>query len=647
MTTSTDNAQKTTKPKKAKGPLRLEAVVPATILTLLLALYFVMFFDGHMRRAIEYGGTQINGAEVNVGYLRTSFLRAELEMGGIQITDKNQPTRNIFQVGKIHFKMLWDALLRAKVVVDNASILDIQALTPRKKPGYVVPPSPPSTGPTALEKAQAQVLDQTRKKYNENFLGDVASVLGGTDYKEQLKTIEGNLKSDARIKELQKELDEKKKKWETRLKELPQGPEFKAYQDRIKALKFDIKNPAELARNIGEADKIRKEIETKVKLVDQTSKDVKSELNVYSQEFKNLEKMVQEDLADLQKRLKLPNVDPKEFSQQLFMQMIEQKLGSLAKYIAVARKYMPPQKTAAEKQAKREEQIIPPKRGQGVNYHFPVTTGYPMFWLKYAALSSELGQSEYSGNIKGEIKDLNTDPSFLKKPTLFLAKGDFPKQGISGFDAKITLDHTTDQARDSMDIAIAGFPVSEQVLSNSPDVKLAIASAKGSSVMNAVLVDEALTVDIKNNFGDIKYDLGAKNKMVQEIIDAILKGIPNVTLNAKVTGSLSNFNIGINSNLGDELAKGFQKQLQAKIDEAKAQLNKLVNERIGSEKAKLKEQMDKTLGPITKGLDEKKAEADKAVNDAKNQVEGQKNQGQGKQLEQEGKKLLKKFGIGG
>ncbi len=67
--------------------------------------------------------------------------------------------------------MLWDALLRAKVVVDEASINNIQALTPRKSPGYVVPPSPPAQGKSIVEKAQDQVLAQTRKQFNQNFLG--------------------------------------------------------------------------------------------------------------------------------------------------------------------------------------------------------------------------------------------------------------------------------------------------------------------------------------------------------------------------------------------------------------------------------------------------------------------------------------------
>lgn len=643
MTTSTDNsAAKPPKKPKVKGPIRWEAVIPAVILTALVGGYFTIFFDGHVRRVLEYVGTQVNGAEVNIGSLRTSFIRADLEITDIQITDKNKPARNLFAVGSIKFKMLWDALLRAKVVVDEASILNIQALNPRKSPGYVVPPPPPGkAGPSLIEKAQDQVVSQTRKKFNENFLGDIATVLGGTDPKEQLKNIQSELKSDARIKQLETELKEKTAKWNQRIKELPQAEEIKQFEARIKALKFDTKNPAEFAKNVGEADKILKEADKKVKLIEQTSKDVKGEVGTYSQAFKDLENMVQEDIADLQKRLKLPNVDGKEFSQQLFMQMIESKLVGVRKYVAVARKYMPPKKTAAQKQAEKDEQLVPPKRGQGKNYRFPITTGYPLFWLKHAAISSELGQSEYGGNIKGEIKDLNTDPAYLGKPTYFLASGDFPKQNIYGMDTKVTLDHTTEQAKDSIMISIGKFPVGDQKLSDSPDVRLAIQEAAGSSVLNATVVDEKIEVDVKNVFGEIKYDLQAKNKMVGEMIDAILKGIPNVDLNANIEGSLSSFDVRINSNLGEELAKGFKAQLQVKIDQAKAELRKMIDTRIGAERDKLKAELDKTMGGLTKELDGKKAEVDKAVNQAKGQIEGEKKKGGTKKLEEEGKKLIK------
>ena len=49
------------KPKK-KGPIRFEAVLPFTIIVLVVWAYFFFFFDNHLRAGMEYFGTNANGA---------------------------------------------------------------------------------------------------------------------------------------------------------------------------------------------------------------------------------------------------------------------------------------------------------------------------------------------------------------------------------------------------------------------------------------------------------------------------------------------------------------------------------------------------------------------------------------------------------
>ena len=75
-------------------------------------------------------------------------------MTDLQVTDKEHPERNLVQVGNIHFAALWDALLRGKVAIEDASVLDIMAFTPRKKPGYVIPPPPPAAPGSVTDEAR-------------------------------------------------------------------------------------------------------------------------------------------------------------------------------------------------------------------------------------------------------------------------------------------------------------------------------------------------------------------------------------------------------------------------------------------------------------------------------------------------------------
>lgn len=612
----TTNAE--VKKPKAKGPIRTGMVVPSLILIGLVWAYFFFFFDSHLRAGIEFAAGRVHGAEVNLARVKTSFWGASFEMNGLEITDKEQPERNLVKVGTMRFAMIWDALLRGKVAVEDASILDIQPWVKRASPGWVAPPPPPADPKAGLlAKVQDQVVQQTRAQFNENFLGDIADVVGGSDPKDQLKAIQGDLKAQAAAEKLEKELTAKKAEWEKRIKELPQPKDIQAIEAKIKGINLSTRNPIELAANLKKAKEVLGEAEAKIKLVDQSQSQLTGDITTYTGAVAGLEKLVAQDVADLQKRLQIPDIDPKEFSQQLFMAQVEKRLTGVRKYIEIARKYMPAKKTAAEKAAARDEELVPPKRGEGRTYRFPITTGYPLFWLKKAAVSSELSQSEWAGKASGEIIDLTTSPSDLGRPTRIHLAGDFPKQNLLGLDFQATLDHTKESARESIKASVAAFPVVDQMFSNTPSVKLGLKEAKGSGSLTATLADDTVTMNIASKFDQPKFDFDAKSAPVKEILGAVLAGIPSVTMNAGITGSWSKFNININSNLGQELSNGFQRQLQAKLGEAKAKLNKLVDEKVGPNKKKVQDALAGLTSGPGKMLASAKEELNKALNNAK------------------------------
>lgn len=596
--------------KKSKGPFRTGVLVPTLIIMALVYGYFFFFFDHHLRKGMEFAAGKLYGAEVNIGSVHTSFLHASFRMNELQVTDKEHPERNLVQVGDIHFAALWDALLRGKIAIDDASVLDIQAWTPRKSPGWVAPPPPPAApGSGVLAQAESQVLKQTQAQYNGNFLGDIAGVVGGASPQAQLQDIRGSLKAEQRADELSKELTAKQAEWQKRIKELPSQKDIDDIAAKIKALDLKGGNPLQMAGKLKQAKDLVDQATGKVKQVEQAQSQLQSDIATYSKASADLEKLAQEDVSDLQKRLKLPSIDPKEFSTQLFLSMIEKKLTGVRKYIEIARKYMPKKPTPAERAAaaekarkEKEAELVPHARGEGHTYHFPITKGYPLFWLKKAAISSEVTQSDWAGKVAGEILDVTTSPSQLGRPTKLHLAGDFPKQKIAGLDLLATLDHTGDTAKESIQARVASFPVANQMFADSPGVKLGLKEAVASASMNAALQDMALKINIGSKFDKPVFDFDAQNGSVKEILGAVLKGIPAITMNADVTGSWDHFGINVNSNLGSELSNGFQKQLQAKLGSAKAQLDKVVNEKIGPARKKVQELLGGLSGGPGKAL---------------------------------------------
>lgn len=656
-----------TKKKKNKGPIRTEAVAPFLILVLLVWAYFFFFFDTHLRHGLEYVGTNANGAEVNVGNIRTSFWKASLEIRDIQVTDVDQPAKNKIQIGEMHWQMLWDALLRGKIAIADASILEVAIGVPRKRPGRVLPPDPPGEK-SAFDKVRESAIAKAQAEFSNNVLGDAATILSGADPAEQLKKIQASLKSEEMVKGLQAEFAKKEEAWKQRLAALPQAKDFDDLQKRLKAVKTDnFSNPAEVQTSVQQLDGIYKDADAKIKAVNETKNAIGTDSSGVQTSLKELEATVRQDVKDLESRLKLPSLDVKSLSKSIFGPLFLTKVKQAEFYMAKAREYMPPKKTAEEKAEFKKP--VAHARNKGRNYKFGRQNAYPLFWLKHAAISSKYTKgADWSGNLKGQLIDVTDDQPMIGKPTLATFAGDFPALEILGVDGKVTLDHRTDDAIDRLDVKVASLPVVGQKLIDSDEVILGFDKAVSSSKFQAELRGKNVKIELNSLFkrpkaiADGKADakpaataldpsagtplpstgfLSAKAKqpVLNDILNGALNDIPEVTLNANVQGPWNELAFGIDSNLGTELARAFDKQIQAKIAEARAKIEALVNERVNAEREKLMAEFNKAKAQVDSVIKEKQAEVDKF----KKQVETAKNEAinsQKKKLENEGQKAI-------
>jgi uncharacterized protein (TIGR03545 family) len=624
---------KPVKKKKAKGPIRYEAIVPITLVVLLIFAYFKFFFDYHLRKGIEYGATYANGAEVNVGFLNTSFWNASLRMGNIQVTNKEAPKQNIIQIGGVSFKTDWDGLLRGKVIISDAAIDDIMVNTPRKHAGRVLPVKKSSGN--AMETLKGQALQETQKVLDGNIFGDVAAVAGGENYKDKLKDMQGELKSAQFIAKMETELKTKEVLWKERIAKLPKKEEFKAIEARVKAIKVDGKDPASAVRAIAEIDSLYKEVDSKVKAVKESKEALNSDIAEYKNIYGDIQKFVDEDIKDLEGKLGIPSLDPKDLAMRVFGRQFGSQIQRAEKYMRIAREYMPPPKKPGEK-----EEITPREREVGKSYKFPITKYYPQFWLKRAHINSKATEGGFSGNIAGDILNVTNEPHTLGLPAEAKLSGDFPHSNISGVVLHAIIDHTTDVPKESGVIRVGAFPLEDMMLSKSHDVTFGFKKAIGSSELKAELQEEKLSINFDATFDKIDYIVESEKAKVKEILTGIAGGLGALTLNGHADGTWKNMSLGLNSNLGARLQAALKAEFDKQISGLKEQLRAKVNEKVAGQKEKLMAQV--------KGFEEKYGVSlksqDEAINSLKAKLDEEKNKAtkkQGQKLEDAAKKLFK------
>lgn len=635
------------KPVKKKGPIRTEAVVPFIIVVVLTYLYFHFFFDGHLKRAFEFGGYHLLGAEVNIAHVETSFFKGTFRVQGVQITNAEKPTHNMAEIGDIRFGVLWDGLLRARFIVNEMAVEQIAVDTLRKSPGRVKPPDPDKgdSQESAIDKLKNKTLEKVGSKYEDNVLGDIASILGGTSSGDQLAKIEGSIPSKAKLKDLEAEYQAKTKAWQDKLNSLPKAQEIKALADRLNQVKTkDFKTPQELQASLQEIDTVLKEADAKYKQTQTTGNDLNSDLKALDQGLKDLDAMVRKDIKDLEARFRIPSLDPKTLSKSIFYPYLAPYLAKFNRYKKVAEKYIPPNLMKKE-EPDEVAQIQPRPRADGVTYEFTTLKSYPLFWIKRISVSSKANPSvPQTGDLKGLITDVTSHQPLVGRPTVAKLEGNFPGMQVSDFLGQLTIDNTKPVSRIGFDFRVGSYPLDGRELLQSPDVQVAFQKAMGSLVSKGELVGlKEFKFDLTNQFKNVDFKVTTKDSAAQEILQSIFSGLPAVSVEAYGAGVLPSISLNLNSNLGPELARGLEQQLQKKLIEARARLQAYVDDQVGKEKAKLEAEFNKAKsrieGEVKKVEDQLNAEKAKAqakIDQAKKDTENQAR----KSVENEVKKAL-------
>src|SRR3989338_5484740 len=173
--------------KKSQSLIRWNAIIPFLIISVLVYLYFLLFFDLHMKKTIEWVGYKALGSEVNVGQFKSSFIKGNVQISKIELTNKENPNFNSLELADIRFDLNWDALLRVKFVIEEIAIEGVQFMSKRVTPGKVAPPEPLSDKPSFAQQLQDKALNKFNKENQNNILGVTAQFLKTGKFDDQIK----------------------------------------------------------------------------------------------------------------------------------------------------------------------------------------------------------------------------------------------------------------------------------------------------------------------------------------------------------------------------------------------------------------------------------------------------------------------------
>lgn len=592
------STEKKEKKVKKKGPLRTGAIVPLIVVLGSIVAFSILLLDVVLKKSFEYGLSKINGAEVNITAVNTSFTNLSMEILKVEMTNPAMPEFNRIEVGFIRYKMLWDALLRAKIVIDETRVGDIKLDTKRKAPGHVPPPEPPSTSDG---KMASQALEKAKEEFKGNVIGDIASVVSGGDGKKV--AIEGELKSKAHLKKLEEELATKEASLKQALKDLPSEKEFKELEKRYQNIKWkDLGNIAKAPKVLKEADQLKKDLDKTLKSYKKTSDLVTNTFKDIKQETDKIEDLVKEDIADIGKRLKLPKLDPKSIAMNLMGPEMAEKLKKLTYYKSIVDKYLPPKK---EREKDAGPVIV---RSVGRDYRFGTPTSYPVFWLKLLSIDSKNDQ----GIVTGKMTNLTSNQKIVGAPTHLEVAADLPGANFRNAKLDAKIDHR-DKVKDIVLASIGSFPVDKIKISEDKNTKFNIQKAIGSSDLSIKYDGKELKFNSDTALTKLDYEIESNDKTMQEILGQVAETTQRITMDAAAYGKPEALRWEFKSNLADSIKKSADRFVQKKIDAKKAEIKKQVDEQVAAKQREIKEKVAALENQFKQKVDESKKKLDQMM----------------------------------
>lgn len=225
-----------------------------------------------VKNILEKKLTEINKGKVDIGKVEFSPFNKRIVVRDIEATSQRNSMKNFVTVKE--FNADYDIYISdKKVLISEAHIINVDFLTDRKTDGTIG-----IKGNAPLDASQVLIPDDDEKN-KEVLVTEIEN-----SYLDSMKINDLNLENilKSEYERNNKLLEEKRNYWETRIKEIEKGKEFKSIREDLKKV-TSLKNPLDIFKMDREVKNI---IESAQVLNDQL-KDEKEQIRLDLEDMKN------------------------------------------------------------------------------------------------------------------------------------------------------------------------------------------------------------------------------------------------------------------------------------------------------------------------------------------------------------------------
>lgn len=553
---------------------------------LLLWAFVFFFFDTVLKRGLIAGGQAATGAKVEIGSVRSKWLKGTLEIKGIAVADREAPMKNLVELSRVAFQLDVSAALRGKGVVREAALEGLRLGTARKTSGAIRNPPPPSALSAAIQRQIAPAASKAIEvKSNAVAEVDAAKLQG-------LKKLD---EAKAKAKEIED-------RWKGK------AAEAKAIEKEAKDIADSLKSigGSDLLKKAAAAADAQKRIKALIARVDSQKAEAQKDIAEAQSLMKEADELRKQDLNGLLAAAGLPTLDSQDLARRLLGAQTASRLTTAMKWMRLAR-----EKAAARKAANPP----PPPRRAGVNVEFPRAHTYPQYLLENAKISGTLdGMMGGALDLKGVLDGVTSNPKLYGKPATLTLAG----KSVSG--PAVTLAGRLDQQKDPVGVTVdfsgSGFSLAGTSLG---DGEVGGALTAGTAKLKGRLSsagDEWTGEVLVEASGVVLEPKVALGGTAGALVSDALRSLTGFNVRIGISGREDDLKLAFSSNAGEVVAAAMRKAVSGQLEAQKKVLEGKLAALYGDKTKDARASVDGLAGKLLGPLDAQKGALNKQLQDS-------------------------------
>ena len=589
---------------------RWKALIPLALFAAVVVLAWVLLVDRLIKLGIEAGGTAVDGARVELASARFRLFQGELRLRGLQVTDADQPMRNLFAVDEIELDLGLRALLEKKFDVETVAVRGLTFGGARKTSG-ALPKRAKAPAAQTRDSVQGWAHKVPIPTLDLGSLGKALDIRGLSP---------DSLRSLAQARALAAAGDSLKGAWEGKLAAANPRPVIDSAEALAKRLSgADIRRLG-LAGARDAATSVRAELTaikgTRDRLAS-LQNDVTTQVASLRSRAAALDQARVADYAYGRRLVKVPSLDPKDLAASLVGRSALERLVPQLTYLRILDQRIPP--------GMKPQRQAGPKRARmaGTTFVFPKAHRYPTLLLEFAEGTFTLsGRTTAAGDYVARATGVTTEPAVYGKPLTFLAdRAGAVAAGPQRIHVAGRIDRTGAIPHDSVVANLAGVAL--------PALDIAAAGARvdlrtgvqdfsfsrlGDSISGRWFVHSD-SVTWSRHADSAAAPAASAPIGSRAWLDALVWGaissLKNVEIEARIHGRFASPGFDVSSNVGGAVSRALGQAIAAEVRRAETIVRAKVDSLVGQQVSAARERLGALdAGPL------------KALTDDRSQLDG-------------------------